>query len=210
MSETTKPVWTPRQLRLARKFLPYLVSKGWIESRRRQQPIDHEGRPIPWITYPALSFLEGRINPRMRVFEFGSGNSTLWWAERVQEVTAIEDNESWATRIGKLLPPNASVRHVPLVPGGEYHLQAQRSETSYDVIVIDGRDRVNCAMASIRTLTADGVIVWDNSERGRYASGLKSLENEGFRRIDFCGPAPMNDFESQTSIFYRTDNCLRI
>ena len=208
--KTAQPDWTQEERRLARDMLPYLVQTGWIESRRRQQSVDHEGRPLPWITYPALSFLASRITPRMSVFEFGSGNSTLWWAERVADVTAVEHDESWATRVAERMPANASVTHVPLVAGGDYSHHAQRSGRRYNVVVVDGRDRVNCAVSSVETLTPDGVMIWDNTERRRYAVGLRRLEKAGFRRIDFRGPAPINTFESQTSVLYRPGNCLDI
>ncbi len=191
-------------------MLPYLAQTGWIESRRRQQSVDQAGRPIPWITYPALSFLEQRVSPEMRVFEFGSGNSTLWWAERVRDVTAVEHDESWAARVAESIPSNASVSHVPLEAGGDYCRAAQRSRRLYHVIVIDGRDRVNCGVSSLNCLRQDGVIVWDNTERRRYAPGLRALDKAEFRRIDFRGPSPLNTFESQTSIFYRRTNCLNI
>lgn len=205
-----KPTFTPEERKLAHELLPYLVQTGWIESRRQQQAVDAEGRPVPWITYPALSFLERRVTAEMSVFEFGSGNSTLWWAERVRDVTAVEHDESWATRVAARMPPNASVAHVALVADGDYSRFAQRSGRRYQVIVVDGRDRVNCALASVESLAPDGVMVWDNTERKRYAVGLRRLSKAGFRRIDFRGPSPINTFESQTSVLYRPRNCLGI
>jgi len=63
----------------------YLKSIGWFESYRRRLPVSRAGEAIPWYTYGATAFLEGRIRPSMLVFEYGSGHSTLWWSHRVRQ-----------------------------------------------------------------------------------------------------------------------------
>jgi hypothetical protein len=60
-----------------------LKDDGWFRSCREQASVDANGNPIPWITYPAIEFLVKRINNQLSVFEYGCGNSTLWWASRV-------------------------------------------------------------------------------------------------------------------------------
>lgn len=46
--------------------------------------------PIPWIPFAARDFLEPKLQPHMKVFEWGSGGSTIWFAQRVAHVTSIE------------------------------------------------------------------------------------------------------------------------
>lgn len=36
----------------------YLKKAGWFRSYKEQLPIDNNGNPIPWMTYPSISFLE--------------------------------------------------------------------------------------------------------------------------------------------------------
>lgn len=184
----------------------YLVSTGWARSRRERAPVDRNGEPLPWYTLPAIRFLEPRVRPHFRVFEFGAGNSTRWWAERVAEVRAVEHDSAWVERLRPLLNGCAVLEHrpvnssfYPLPDGGPYH-----------IIVIDGRRRLECARNAVAALAPDGVIVWDNSERERYAAGLRHLDDAGFARIDFWGVVPGNVKEVATSIFYRADNCLGI
>lgn len=210
MSESDDADWTPTEQRLAVAMLPYLVESGWIASRRSRQSVDRGGNPIPWITYPALDFMTPRVGAGMTVFEFGSGNSTLWWSQRVAHVMAVEHDAVWASKVAETLPSNASVSHVPLESGGDYCHHAQASGRRFDVIVVDGRDRVNCALSSIECLNPDGVIIWDNTERSRYAAGLRALSKHGFRRIGFRGPSPINTFASETSVLYRRSNCFDI
>lgn len=54
------------------------------------------------------------------------------------------------------------------------------------------------------------MIIWDNSDRERYAVGFDFLKEREFRRVDFWGVGPINHQEWCTTIFYRQDNCLGI
>ncbi|RYG06889.1 MAG: hypothetical protein EON96_22460 [Caulobacteraceae bacterium] len=77
-------------------------------------------------------------------------------------------------------------------------------------MVIDGRDRVNCCRHSLASLSARGVVIWDNAERKRYRPGFALLEAHGFRRLNFHGLGPINGAPWLTSIFYRDGNCLGV
>ena len=184
----------------------YLVSTGWARSRRERAPVDREGRPLPWYTYPAIRFLEARMRPHFRVFEFGAGNSTRWWAERVAGVHAVEHDAGWVDRLRPQLGGNAAVEYRP-VDSADYPVP---DGGPFDIVVIDGRRRNECARHAVAALAGNGVIVWDNSERERYDEGKRHLVALGFRQLDFWGVVPGNVKEIATSIFYRADNCLGI
>lgn len=53
---------------------------------------DKDGNPIPWYTYPAIEYLSQFDYGGKRVFEYGCGYSSLFWAERAAKVISIEDN----------------------------------------------------------------------------------------------------------------------
>ena len=89
----------------------YLTVSGWNESFHHGLPQDSSGNPLPWYTYAAIDFLEGRTRPDMRVFEYGSGNSTLWWGSRTEQVVACEHDKAWYDRMVSVLPAN-----VPALP----------------------------------------------------------------------------------------------
>ena len=55
----------------------------------------------------------------------------------------------------------------------------------FDILVIDGRDRVNCIKNGIGALRPGGVVIWDNSDREEYRSGYDLLTAAGFGRLDF-------------------------
>lgn len=197
-------------LRLGMLYRGHLRASGWRVSARAGAPLTADGNPIAWYTYPALAFLEPRLRSDMEVFEYGAGNSTLWWAARVAHVSSVESDREWVGRLRLDLPPNVDVRHVPEPEA--YALSAQHRGRRFDIVVIDGINRNRCANACLNVLSDSGVVIWDNAERERlYGEGLELLRSHGFRRIEFDGLGPMNGYAWRTSIFYRPEtNCLGI
>lgn len=189
----------------------YLQTAGWFESVSRNMSCDKDGQALPWYTYAAIDFLEARIRKEMKVFEFGSGNSTLWWNCRVAKVVSCEHDESWFQLMKQKEVENTELIFCNSISDGEYSKSALNYSETFDVIIIDGRDRVNCAMNSIQALKPDGVIIWDNSNRQRYQAGYEYLMNShDFKCLNFSGIGPMNHYGWRTSVFYRSSNCLGI
>lgn len=187
-----------------------LKDAGWFKSFKTKTPIDRDGKPIPWMTYSAISFLERRINSNLTVFEYGCGNSTFWWARRVKNIVSCEHDMSWHEKIKELIPVNAELYHINLEYNGKYSKFISKYNQVFDIIVIDGRDRVNCAKNSLSALKENGVIIWDNSDRDCYEEGYIYLLNSGYKKIDFEGMGPVHEFSWCTSIFYKGENCLNI
>lgn len=50
---------------------------------------------IPWITFPAIRWLDQHLTSEMTIFEWGSGASTLYFAKRSKKVISIECSEPW-------------------------------------------------------------------------------------------------------------------
>jgi len=183
-----------------------LKQYGWFKSFHSKQSVDANGDPLPWYTYPFILFLKPRIKSHFEVFEYGSGNSTRWYAARVKQITAVEHDSEWIKLIRPKLPANAAVIERPL---GDSYIQAVK-EGFYHIVIVDGRNRVKCACFAADYLTSDGVLILDNSEREWYQKAKDYLENKGFRRLDFIGMAPIVGIETCTSVFYRDGNCLGI
>ena len=210
-TERTSPPETEAERALtALRVLPYLEATGWIDSQLNRSSIDAGGEPIPWYRYSALDFLAERVRPEHRVFEFGSGNSTHWWARQAASVTAVEHEPGWAEEVRKAAANNVTLLEVSLEPDGEYCRTPERTGSEYEIVVVDGRDRVNCAQRCLGSLTEDGVIVWDDSHRRRYENGLDFLAENGFRRLRFTGLGPIAGNGGETSVLYRASNCFGI
>lgn len=84
----------------------FLEPSGWKRSYLAQKPVDKDGNPLPWYTYGAIEFLSAIVRPHMKVFEYGSGQSTLWWS-RMASVSAVEHDSEWFQQISASVPePN--------------------------------------------------------------------------------------------------------
>jgi len=187
-----------------------LAEEGWFRSYRERTPVDRDGRPIPWMTYAAIHFLEKRVDRSMKVFEYGSGNSTFWWAERVNSVHACEHDRDWYKLVLQGLPENVTLRQIDLEYGGAYSGEIRKFSKAFDIVVVDGRDRVNCIRNSLNSLSERGVIILDDSNLPDYDDGSKFLHVAGFREIALEGMGPVMHTSKTTSIFYQSDNCLGI
>lgn len=181
-----------------------LRESGWTESYRQQQAVDADGDALPWITYSAIHFLDARVTDTMRVFEYGAGNSTKWWATRAAHVTSVEHDHDWVSQLTDL-PDSVALLERAL---GEGYTEAIEGRGPFEVVVIDGRNRVASTRTSLAELADQGVIVFDNSDRPDYQEAYELLASEGFLRLDFRGFGPINPYIWTTSVFYRGDNCL--
>ncbi len=89
----------------------------------------------PWMTFAAIDFLGSLLRPDSRVFEYGSGGSSLFLSQRAGEVVSVEHESAWAERVRECLarerranvrlilappepPPTSSVDPDPADPEG--------------------------------------------------------------------------------------------
>lgn len=188
----------------------YLNRSGWLRSAVTRRSIDATGAPVPWYTYAAIDFIDSRLRPQMRVFEYGTGHSTLWFAQRVAAVLGCEHDSAWLQIVAPQLPPNAKVLHRPAESIADYVQTLPQSGQQFDVVIVDGLARNECLQIVSAGLSEGGVVILDNADQSQYASGISSLLQQGFRRIDFTGLGPINVFGWTTTVFYRPQNCFEI
>lgn len=196
-------------LYVIRKMGP-IKDAGWFESFKRKESIDANDQPIPWFTYPAIDYLTSRDVSNCKIFEWGAGSSTKWWAKNASSVTACEHDIDWYENISKEELKNVNLLHVDLYDGERYENILNEISSRFDVIVIDGRRRVACAKSAISFLSEKGVIIFDNTERDRYREGVLFLLENGFRVVPFTGLVPGVCSKNETSIFYRDDNIFEL
>ncbi|MGL6015918.1 hypothetical protein [Aeromonas salmonicida] len=188
----------------------YLKETGWLKAYCAGRSLDLEGNPIPWTTYAFIAFIEPRLHQGMSIFEFGAGSSTIWFSKRVGRVTSVEHDEQWFKNIRDNNAENISIHFQSLEYGGDYSRFVQERAELFDLIIVDGRDRVNCIIASCSQLSDGGVIVLDDAEREEYQPGVEWLIKTGFKRLDFWGIAPGVFNNKCTTVFYRDKNCIGI
>lgn len=186
-----------------------LLDDGWFRSYYRKESIDRAGDPIPWYTYAFIKFIEERIHPHFEIFEFGCGNSTLWYAQRVKQVKAVEHDKKWYAKMKLLMPQNVELIFHPL-DSDEYIQEVQRTAEKYHMVVVDGRRRSECLLASLGALKEEGVLVLDNAERVQYQEAVAILKENGYKKLDFWGIAPVAANNTCTSVFYKSGNCIGV
>ncbi|WP_228098859.1 FkbM family methyltransferase [Pedobacter sp. MC2016-24] len=191
-------------------FKGYLAEKGWFKAFETKSSVDFNGDPIPWVTYSFIDFIKERITKQHDVFEFGSGNSTLFYSKYANHVSAVEHDQEWYEKCKNTNLNNADLIYCALETGGEYCKSANTTGKKFHLIIVDGRDRVNCCKQAIQALTADGVIVLDDSERPKYQEAIHFLKEKGFKHIAFTGMAPGVIYAKSTSIFYKPANSMDI
>ena len=188
----------------------YLNSIGWFTAFDQKQAVDGEGNALPWVTYSFIDFIRDRINKTQHIFEYASGSSTIFYAERAGKVTSVEHDQGWFDKVKGTSPANAEMIFCALQRDGEYARKAALLDQKFDIIIVDGRDRVNCCKYSLAALSPDGVIVLDDSEREVYEPARALLKDKGFKEISFSGISPGLFYEKATSVFYKENNCLNI
>jgi hypothetical protein len=182
-----------------------------MEGLKRGYPCRRDGSELPWLNFSVISFLEKRLSKELTLFEFGSGYSTLFYARAVNKVTSIEYDENWYEIIRKKLPDNAKlIRRKKDIDGDYCRSICDQSDELYDVVVVDGRDRVNCIKQSITKLSDRGVILLDDSQREKYSDGILYAKHKGYLTLDFEGLTSSGSVMNRTTIFYRRENCLSI
>lgn len=201
-------LWAVRAILVAKES--YLRTTGWLYTFRQRAPKRADGSPLPLMNYTIISIFESRLTNDLTVFEYGSGMSTLFFADRTRTVESVEYDAEWYEVVTSLAPSNVTVQFIPQDVDGSYCRSIGVNGRDYDMVVIDGRDRVNCFKHSLSRLTDRGVIILDDSDRERYASVFPQARSNGFKNLDIVGLKPSGFEAYQTTIFYRPGNCLDI
>jgi hypothetical protein len=127
----------------------------------------------PWLTASANDLLSSLIKKSDVAFEWGSGRSTLWLAERVSELTSLEHKKIWFNRVSQKIKQKG-VTNVNLIfvettgnENGDSIPYVRAIETfapnSLDFCLIDGIYRDACAMRALKRIKPSGFLILDNS-----------------------------------------------
>lgn len=175
----------------------------------KKNPIDLE---LPWLTIEAILHLKRYLSKDMRVLEYGSGGSTLFFCQRVKELVSIEHDAKWFelvenrvrnknslnTKLFLVLPTKSKashpVRYASVTRGRDKNLDYydyvstidQFIDEYFDVIVIDGRARTYCLKHSVNKLRSGGLLVFDNADRVEYQEQIRNYLS-GWETYSYTG-----------------------
>ena len=77
----------------------------------------------------------------------------------------IEHDKRWFENLLENIPENVQLKHCELQYGGDYCKTIVSTDSKYSIIIVDGRDRVNCILNSTSSISQGGVLILDDSGR---------------------------------------------
>jgi hypothetical protein len=189
--------WSP-SLRVAKSLL---FDYGHLKSSVRRSSIDRFLQPVPWYTYPAIEYLRQLDFSSSTVFEYGCGNSTLYWASVSRRVVSVEEDDEWFGKMQPEVPANVElILETDIVP---YVDVIHRFAREFDIIVVDGAarggTRRKCSVAAIEHLRPGGMIILDNSDW--LPESTRILRDANLIQVDMTGFAPISGRTQTTSFF---------
>lgn len=178
---------------------------------------------VAWWSYPAMERVEKFLADRQqaRIFEFGAGASTVWLSRRAAEVTSVEHDTAFVGYVRELVAdlPNVTLHAVPPTPAsgatvvrsgrhghkdldfGDYVDTIDHVGGPFDLIVVDGRARVDAFQRALEHLAPGGLVVFDNIKRKRYWDVLTVMP--GLRIELLKGGTPALPYPTTTGLIRR-------
>lgn len=105
---------------------------------------------MPWYTRKACEWLDCLDLKGKWIWEWGGGQSTIWFRERGAFVWGVDSSEEWAT-FASLTYTKEKQRYIAAIP-----------PEKFDLICIDGEYRDDCFVYALNHLAEFGTIIIDN------------------------------------------------
>ena len=199
----------------------------WIRVLREDRFLKQK---IPWLTFDAIDFLNTLPLQSKKVFEWGSGGSTLFWLKKGADVISVEHDPQWYEKMKLILNNTKKIEYKLIEPEIYYdascsssfdpsdpdsylssnsNKQSYRKYASYidkfddnyfDIIVVDGRARPSCIKHAISKIKTGGILILDNSDRDYYLSKT-SQYLKNFQKNTYRGVVPLAPQFSETAVY---------
>ena len=154
-------------------------------------------KTYPWLNHGAVKWLRSNLTPDMIGYEWGSGRSTVFFARFMKRLVSLEHKKKWFRKVQGLMAECGvnNVDYYLIPPGGEpssasavrphiwddlQYTPRKPEFTAYfdhilrypdeffDVVLVDGRARVECALNALDKIKPGGFLILDNSEWEKY------------------------------------------
>jgi len=178
----------------------------------------------PWVVVNTKNWLDNFLKKDMKIFEYGSGESTIYFSQHVKNIYSAEHDNDWFIKIKKMCKKfaikNCTLFLIKPEKNQDNHDEIYSSSNQiynnlsfekyckkikdfpdnyFDLIFIDGRARNGCLLHSLLKIKKHGAIILDNSEREEYNQGKTSLAT--FEKIIFQGQGFEGLREWETTIW---------
>ena len=153
----------------------------------------------PWWNDRAIRYFGQQLRPGDRVFEWGSGASTVWLVSRGAKVTSIEHDPGWVSNV-RARCPEADVRTVPDNTREYVAAIDEFEDDSFDVVIVDGIHRPECLPRGAAKVRPGGLLVLDDTDQ-RQLARLRKSSLPGWKKMSFTGFKASKDVRETT--FFR-------
>lgn len=138
-----------------------------------------EINPLPWLTDQAIDFLEELIKNKshIKILEFGSGGSTLWFAKKNVGLVSIEHDENWYKKVNEELNKIGLNVDYRLIKKNYFEVCNEFPDEHFDLVLIDAKDRVDCIKRAMRILKRGAFLMLDNAERPKFQIAHEILKD---------------------------------
>lgn len=161
---------------------------------------------MPDIAEPALSWINENIHPTEILFEWGSGGSTFWFADRVKRIYSAEHQPAFFRyvkehylyenydNIHMLFAPEDAQAYPKFKDAYDERSYKRYSESilaypsrSFDWIIINGKARHACLDLAFSAVRHGGVIVMNDTDKLEYGSAVNQHRNKAVEVLEFKG-----------------------
>lgn len=171
----------------------------FINKFKKYDFFEKEIHGIPWMSEKAIRWLDSFLSKDMVVFEYGSGGSTIYIANRVKKIFSVEHKIHWYLKLKYTLykntinnckiyciEPKIKDEKNFLYRSGDPELKKYSfkkyvkkinkfPDNYFDLIIIDGRARNGCVINALKKVKNSGYILLDDSDRAEYNFGVNKL-----------------------------------
>lgn len=149
----------------------------------------------------ARAFFEEIVQPDWRIFEWGLGPGSLWFAQRASEVVSVENVRNWAEYVRAISFDYFPWHDVAIVEGRKdmFNLNAALEEYAaiidrypddyFDLVFSDGwaESRALCPVRAMSKVRPGGWIVVDDVNWNPAKVGAEPLVEAGWRQVRKAG-----------------------
>jgi len=172
------------------KYLQYRVLRPLL--KMKYNAFQKKNPDAPWISQGSIFVLNQILNKNMIGLEFGSGRSTVFYANLLKHITSIEHFEPWYSKVKDLLTEkklkNTSLKLIKA--NGEapsQHLYSEEqlyiSEENYPVKDSSFRDYIN-ALDDFPDANFNFIAVDGRARRSCVLKSIIKLKSGGFLLLD--------------------------
>ena len=140
----------------------------------------------------------------MNIFEFGTGFSTIFYAQNNCKVFGVECNVEWIEKVQELakmynIEENIAIEFCPKSHEIARYIKNIDELIEFDAIVIDSYNRIECLEEAKKR--GAKVIILDNSERPNLEHACEIMQ--GFEVLHFKGEGPNRSGVSESLVFHK-------